>query len=63
LIALVALLCIVLALFVDCASADRDYYSILGVSRQATAKEIKKAYRELSLKFHPGANEFMAWHR
>lgn len=30
-----------------------DYYKVLGVSRQATASELKKAYRTLSLKYHP----------
>ena len=30
-----------------------DYYKVLGVSRNANEKEIKKAYRTLSLKYHP----------
>ena len=34
----------------------KDYYKILGVSKSATAEEIKKAFRELAHKYHPDKN-------
>eukprot|EP00762_Andalucia_godoyi_P005248 ANDGO_06801.mRNA.1 Chaperone protein DnaJ len=51
-----AVLCvflIVLSVFAGCAIGSDDYYAVLGVSKSATPAQIKRAFRALSLKYHP----------
>lgn len=37
--------------------AKRDYYEILGVPKDATERQIKKAFHKLALKYHPDRNK------
>ena len=48
-------LCLELAV-VSGKDEDEDYYKLLGVSKDASEKEIKKAFRKLAVQYHPDKN-------
>lgn len=39
------------------ATAERDYYEVLGIQRDATPEDIKKAFRRLAMEYHPDRNK------
>lgn len=53
--AALVLLLICLAQLALCAE---DYYNLLGISKKASDREIKSAYRKLSKKYHPDKNPY-----
>jgi DnaJ-related protein SCJ1 len=49
-------LLIAVALFAVVVLAAEDYYKILGIDKSASDKDVKRAYRTLSKKYHPDKN-------
>jgi molecular chaperone DnaJ len=39
------------------ATAERDYYEVLGIGRDATPEDVKKAFRRLAMEYHPDRNK------
>ena len=51
-----SLFLLLIIVFISYTTCGEDYYKLLGISRDASIKEIKKAFRTLSLKYHPDRN-------
>jgi len=52
-----SLLVLWLVISVEEVTAGKDYYQLLGISRDATERDIKKAFRKLAMKYHPDKNK------
>ena len=50
-------LILIISVLLTISQCDEDYYKLLGVKRNASKQEIKKAFKKLSLKYHPDKNK------
>lgn len=51
------LLFLVLTCLIALVCTDQDYYSLLGISKEASNREIRQAFKKLALKLHPDKNQ------
>ena len=52
-----SLIAIIFIISLTLSQCGEDYYKILGVKRNASKQEIKRAFKKLSLKYHPDKNK------
>ncbi|KAM4697867.1 dnaJ homolog subfamily C member 10 [Rhinophrynus dorsalis] len=50
-------ICLILITVLAIACADQDYYNLLGVTKEASSREIRQAFKKLALKLHPDKNQ------
>jgi DnaJ-class molecular chaperone len=55
--AFICISCILLCWISFVSAAERDFYKILGIPRSANEKEIKRAFKKMSLQYHPDKNQ------
>jgi preprotein translocase subunit Sec63 len=53
---LILLFCLVFITTITLVNAKRNYYKVLGVEKNASEREIKRAYHQLARKYHPDKN-------
>lgn len=53
---LVSLLCLMIAVVLSTVNSSEDFYELLGIERDATTKDIRRAFKKIALSEHPDKN-------